>query len=40
MISDPDKGLLVFKQKIGFIKRVDKGWIVTVKGLESWRLER
>jgi len=27
------------KQKFGFIKRVDKGWITTVKGLESWRFE-
>ena len=25
------------KQKFGFIKRVDKGWITTVKDLESWR---
>ena len=23
----------------GFIKRVDKGWITTVKDLESWRFE-
>ena len=23
------------KQKFGFIKRVDKGWITTVKDLES-----
>jgi len=22
--------------KFGFIKRVDKGWITTVKDLESW----
>ena len=28
------------KQKFGFIKRVDKGWITTVKDLESWRFER
>ena len=28
-----------WKQKFGFIKRVDKGWITTVKDLESWRLE-
>jgi len=28
------------KQKFGFIKRVDKGWIATVKGLESWCVER
>ena len=28
------------KQKFGFIKRVDKGWISTVKDLESWRFER
>ena len=28
------------KQKLfGFIKRVDKGWITTMKDLESWRLE-
>ena len=27
-------------QKCGFIKRVDKGWITTVKDLESWRFER
>ena len=27
-----------WKQKFGFIKRVDKGWITTVKDLESWRL--
>ena len=27
-------------QKFGFIKRVDKGWITTVKDLESWRFER
>ena len=26
------------KQKFGFIKRVDKGWITTVKVLESWCL--
>ena len=24
-------------QKFGFIKWVDKGWLTTVKGLESWR---
>ena len=29
-----------FKQKFGSIKRVDKGWITTVKDLESWRFER
>ena len=29
-----------WKQKFGFIKRVDKGWITTVKDLESWRFER
>jgi len=29
-----------FIQKFGFIKRVDKGWITTVKDLESWRFER
>jgi len=28
------------EQKFGFIKRVDKGWITTVKDLESWRFER
>ena len=28
------------KQKFGFIKRVDKGWITTVKDLESWCFER
>ena len=28
------------KQKFGFIKRVDKGEITTVKDLESWRFER
>ena len=27
------------KQKFGFIKWVDKGWITTVKDLESWRFE-
>ena len=27
-------------QKFGFIKRVDKGWVNTVKDLESWRFER
>ena len=26
-----------WKQKFGFIKRVDKGWITTVKDLESER---
>ena len=29
-----------WKQKFGFIKRVDKGWITIVKDLESWRFER
>ena len=29
-----------WKQKFGFIKQVDKGWITTVKDLESWRFER
>ena len=29
-----------YLQKFGFIKRVDKGWIITVKDLESWRFER
>ena len=30
------------KQKFGFIKRVDKGWITTVTdlGTQSWRFER
>ena len=28
------------KQKFGFIKRVDKGEITTVKDLEIWRFER
>ena len=27
-------------QKFGFIKQVAKGWIATVKDLESWRFER
>ena len=27
-------------KNFGFIKRVDKGWITTVKDLESWRFER
>ena len=31
---------LLLKGKFGFIKRVDKGWITTVKDLESWRSER
>ena len=30
----------IAKQKFSFIKRVDKGWITTVKDLESWRFER
>ena len=30
----------IFKEKFGFIKRVDKAWITTVKDLESWRFER
>ena len=34
------KILLRLKQKFGFIKRVDKGEITTVKDLESWRFER
>ena len=33
-------GTARLKQKFGFIKRVDKGWITTVKDLESWRFER
>ena len=28
------------KQKFGFIKRVDKGEITTLKDLETWRFER
>ena len=32
--------LKIQKQKFGFIKRVDEGWITTVKDLESWRFER
>ena len=28
------------KQKYGFIKRVDKGWITTVKDLKNWRFKR
>ena len=28
------------KQKFGFIKRVDKSEITTVKDLESWRFKR
>ena len=28
------------KQKFVFFKRVDKGWVTTVKDLESWRFER
>ena len=35
-LGELGKGLL---QKFGFIKRVDKGWITTVKGLESRRFE-
>ena len=31
--------ILSVKQKFGFIKRVDKGCITTVKDLESWRFE-
>ena len=34
------RGHLLWEQKFGFIKRVDKGWITTVKDLESWRFER
>ena len=30
----------IFIQKFGFIKRVNEGWITTVKDLESWRFER
>ena len=32
--------ILELKEKFSFIKRVDKGWITTVKDLESWRFER
>jgi len=28
------------KQKFGFIKRVDEGWVATVGDLEGWRFER
>ena len=28
------------KQKFGSIKQVDKGWITTMKDLESWRFKR
>ena len=28
------------KKSFFFIKRVDEGWITTVKDLESWRFER
>ena len=28
-----------FLLKFGFIKQVDKGWINTVKDLESWRFK-
>mgnify|MGYP006964558251 CR=1 FL=1 len=31
---------LRYKYKFGFIKRVDKCRITTVKDLESWRFER
>ena len=31
---------LNYLQKFGYIKPVDKGWIKTVKDLESWRFER
>ena len=34
------KALYCNKQKLGFIKQVDNGWITTVKDLESWRFER
>ena len=34
------KSVIWLKQKFGFIKRIDKGWITTVKDLESWRFER
>ena len=29
----------MMKQKFGFTKRVDKGWIATVKDLQSWRFK-
>ena len=28
------------KEKFGFIKQFDKGWITSVKDLESWPFER
>ena len=34
------RSLMGLKQKFSFIKRVDSGWITTVKDLESWRFER
>ena len=34
------KEKLISQLKFGFIKRVDKGEITTVKDLESWRFER
>ena len=33
-------GFIYLRRKFGFIKRVDKGRITTVKDLESWRFER
>ena len=35
----PTLAYLPTKQKFGFIKRVDKGWITTVKDLESCPFE-
>ena len=43
MIDIPNNSLMQlsdwWKDKTGFIKQVDKGWITTVKDLESWRFE-
>ena len=30
---------MYLEHEFGFIKRVDEGWITTVKDLESWRFE-
>jgi len=46
MSTNDDKETVVLRcwesetWKLGFIKRVDKGRITTVKDLESWRFER
>ena len=32
--------MTLYKLKFGFTRRVDKGWITTVKDLESWRFKR